>query len=99
MLRTDPYPYLAHLLSAFFHQDAFDDGETSDSILHKFKSVSQPYEAVGARADIERFLHQESDALLDAFESTFAPDLILARSDEDLRAWMQRALDVLRRDP
>lgn len=95
MIATDPYPYLSHLLSAFFHQDAFDDGETSDDVLRDFRRVAQPYEATGVQADIERFLHQNSEKLLRSFEHTFHPDLILANSDDELRAWLNHALSVL----
>lgn len=97
MLSTDAYPYLSHLLSSYFHQDAFDDeGETSESILREFKQVAHAYEVAGLSADIERFLHQAPERALDYFERTFNPDLILAQSDDELRVWLRAALAILR---
>jgi CdiI immunity protein len=84
------------MLDAFFHQDAFDDGETSEEIVREFASVAQPYDVLGVRADIRRFLAQvpAGRALLPYFDEILAPDLILANDDEELKNWLGMVLTL-----
>jgi hypothetical protein len=99
VLVTDPYPYLDHLLGSYFHQDALDDGETAEQIIEQFKATSHAYEVLGTRADIARFLalHEKEVRFREVFERTFRPDVIIGRTDDEARAWLQTALDLLNR--
>jgi hypothetical protein len=94
---NDSYPYLKRLLDAFFHQDAFDEGETSEDIVREFRRVAQPYDVLGVRADVERFLQQvpRGRGLLQHFDEKLAPDLILANDDEELTQWLKMVLTLL----
>jgi len=98
VLVSDPYPYLEHLLAAYFHQDAFDDGETDEEIIRVFKTTSRAYEVLGARADIERFLAQHGGrGLSRALNGAFRHQVVLGESDEEARMWLARTLELLSR--
>ena len=78
------YPYLPHLLGAYFHQDAFEDNATFESIVEDYKQTTHAYEQQGLRADIQQFLHK-----------TFSPDVIIGASDAEARAWLAQVLALL----
>lgn len=94
-----PYPYLAHLLSAYFHQDALDDGQTDDEIVREFAETSHPHDVLGTRADILRFLHQHSAdvGLLESFNQTFKPELSIGTNDAEARTWLTRVQELLQK--
>ena len=99
MHNAHPYPYLAHLLGAYFHQDALDDGQSADDIVRDFAETSHAYDVLGARADILRFLHQHSTDtdLVGSINRTFKPDLSIGNSDAEARAWLTRVQELLER--
>ena len=98
MATIHPYPYLAHLFGAYFHQDALDEGQTDDDILREFAKVSHTHDVLGARADILRFLHahaQDKD-FLGSLNATFTLDLSIGSTDAEARAWLIRADELLK---
>jgi hypothetical protein len=86
----ESYPYLSDLLGGYFHQDAYDDDATHESIMQTFRESSWDYQRLGVRADIKRFIHQHADNLLTDFKETFEPDIIVGESNEDTRAWLMK---------
>lgn len=86
----DRYPYLRDFLGGYFHQDAFDEGQDDGAIVEEFKATSWPFQRLGVRADIGRFLHEHADGLLKAFERTFSPGVTLASTDEQAQAWLRK---------
>jgi hypothetical protein len=99
VLITDPYPYLDHLLGSYFHQDAFDDGDTDEQIIEQFKTTSHAYEVLGVRADIQRYMaqHEGQIGFLQHFKNTFNLQVILGETDDEARQWLRKALEVLSR--
>jgi hypothetical protein len=93
-----PYPYLAHMFGAYFHQDALDDGQTDEAILREFSEVSHAHDVLGARADILRFLHEHPDDkdFLGALNGTFTLDLSIGSTAAEARTWLVRAEQLLR---
>jgi len=88
-----PYPYLAHLFSAYFHEDALDDGQTDDDIIREFVASSHIHDVLGARADILRFLHENaaSTDLVSTVNRTFKLALSIGTTDAEATAWLTRA--------
>lgn len=99
MQNAHQYPYLAHLLSAYFHQDALDDGQTDDDIVRDFAETSHPYDVLGTRADILRLLHQHStdSDFLGTVNRAFKPDLSIGTTDAEARAWLTRVQELLQK--
>lgn len=89
------YPYLEQLLGAYFHQDAFDSGETVEEIIEDFKATSWDYQRLGARADIQRVIHQHPDDLLITIQSLFAPQVVMGDNDAEVRDWLTKLLAML----
>jgi hypothetical protein len=83
-----PYPYLEHLLGAYFHQDCYDEGATNAQLVEDFKQSTHGYEVLGLRADILRFLHLHRGDLKTAIEKAFSPDVSLGETDEGVEAWL-----------
>jgi hypothetical protein len=92
----DRYPYLKTLLGGYFHQDAYDDAENDDEVVEEFIATSWPYQRLGVRADIGRFLHEHPEGLLAALERTFSPGVILATDDAGVRAWLLKVEAALK---
>jgi hypothetical protein len=92
-IRRDDYPYLRNLLGAHFHQDAFDaPGTTDQDILREFRETSWEYQRLGVRADVQRLLHEHGGAhLLEVITEVFAPNVIIGRTDDEVRAWLARS--------
>jgi hypothetical protein len=95
-MEMDRFPYLRDLLGGYFHQDAFDEGRDDDAILVDFKGSSWPFQRLGVRADIGRFLHEHPEHLLEALERTFSPGVTIATSDEQAREWLQKIGEALK---
>jgi hypothetical protein len=93
-MHIQQYPYLSELLGGYFHQDAFDDGESDDDVIRNFIQTSHVYQRLGVRADVQRFLHQHRGELVKAVEKAFAPGVVLWENDEELEAWL-RKLDAM----
>lgn len=91
------YPYLAHLFSAYFHEDALDDGRTDDEIIREFAASSHAHDVLGARADILRFLHENatSSDLVDTANRTFKLALSIGTTAAEVRAWFTHAQSLL----
>lgn len=85
----ESYPYLAHLLGAYFHQDCYDDGETDAEIIADFIASTWPYQRLGTRADIERLLHQHADDLLTAINALFQPDIEMPGTATETADWLR----------
>ena len=86
---AETYPYLAHLLGAYFHQDCYDDGETDAEIIADFIASTWPYQRLGTRADIERLLHQHADDLLVTINTLFKPDIEMPSPHEATADWLR----------
>lgn len=86
----DRFPYLRDFLGGYFHQDAYDEGQDDDAIIGGFKTSSWPFQRLGVRADIGRFLHEHREHVPRAFERTFSPGVTVARTDAEARAWLQK---------
>ena len=84
------YPYLSELVGGYFHQDAYDDGESDENVIRDFIKTSHAYQRLGVRADVQRFLHQHRGELLKALEKAFAPGVVLGESEEELEAWLHK---------
>lgn len=97
MLPSDSYPYLDFMLGSYFHQDAYDDGDSDVDIVKNFLKTTHPYEQLGVRADIMRFLHLNRDSadFLTTFKRVFSPDIIIGRTDAEAKAWLQKCLEQL----
>jgi hypothetical protein len=89
-MAMDRFPYLRDFLGGYFHQDAFDEGQDDDAIIGDFRASSWPFQRLGVRADIGRFLHEHHEQVLQAFERTFSPGVTVARSDDETRTWLQK---------
>jgi hypothetical protein len=94
-MNMDRFPYLRDLLGGYFHQDAYDDGQDDDAILSDFKTSSWPFQRLGVRADIGRFLHEHRDYVLQAFDRTFSPGVTVASNDDEARAWLEKVARAL----
>lgn len=97
MQSDEVYPYLFALLGGYFHQDAWDEGDTVEDIIEEYKRTSQPYEQLGARADIARYLdrHQDDPNFLATLERVFSPSVVTGEDDAAARAWLKRLLGLL----
>lgn len=97
MQHDETYPYLSDLLGGYFHQDAWADGATVESIIEEYKRTSWPYEQLGTRADLQRLLHLHDDdpAFLKTLEATFSASTVVGENDEDARKWLRRVLALL----
>lgn len=93
-MHVQHYPYLSELLGGYFHQDAFDDGESDDDVIRDFIATSHAYQRLGVRADVQRFLLQHRGELMKAWEVAFAPSVTLAENEEELAAWLGK-LDMI----
>lgn len=89
-MEMDGFPYLGDFLGGYFHQDAYDDGQDDDAIIADFKSSSWPFQRLGVRADIGRFLHEHREHVLAALERTFSPGVTIARNNDEARTWLQK---------
>lgn len=89
-MMTNQYPMLATLVQAYFHQD-FDEEEDSAGFgeFARTHSISERTQFV---ADVRAFVAENPENLLDCFERTFQPDLVLADDDEGLREWLAHAM-------
>lgn len=94
-MANHPYFYLNQLLGAYFHQDAYIDGESDESILSTYIESSWPYQRLGVRADILRFLHNHPTGIREAFEKTFVPDVSVGEEDEGVRRWLTKLEETL----
>jgi hypothetical protein len=92
-----PYPYLAHLFSAYFHEDALDDGQTDDDIIREFVASSHEHDVLGARADILRFLHENASNpdLISTVNRTFKLALSIGTTDSEATTWLTSAQRLL----
>lgn len=97
-LYLEPFPYLANLLGGYFHQDAYDDGDTDEDIMREFRKTSWDYQRLGVRADIQRLLHQHGDHLVEAIQQAFQPAVIIGDTDDEARAWLTK-IDRLLDEP
>lgn len=94
-MNMDRFPYLRDFLGGYFHQDAYDEGQDDDAILSDFKTSSWPFQRLGVRADIGRFLHEHRDDVLRTFERTFSPGVTVASNDDEARAWLEKVAQAL----
>jgi hypothetical protein len=94
-----PYPYLAHLLGAYFHQDALDDGRTDEDIFRDFVETSQAHDILGARADILRLLHDHpsDEGILRRLHGLFKLELSIGSTDLEAADWLRRAEQLFRK--
>jgi hypothetical protein len=99
MRSAHPYPYLAHLFSAYFHEDALDDGQTDEDIIRDFVASSHAHDVLGARADILRFLHENASSpdLLAAVNHTFKLALSIGNTDGEAATWLTRIQGLLKK--
>ena len=97
-LHIEPFPYLSNLLGGYFHQDAYDFGDTDEDIMREFRQSSWDYQRLGVRADIRRLLHQHGDHLLEVIQKAFAPSVIVGETDDEARAWLTK-IDRLLDEP
>ena len=97
MQAAHAYPYLAHLFSAYFHQDALDDGQSDEDIVREFAETSHRHDVMGTRADILRYLHQHAldTDFLGGLNGTFKMDLSIGATDGEARAWLTRTENLL----
>jgi putative acetyltransferase len=92
-----PYPYLAHLFAAYFHSDAFRNGESDDDILRAFSDRSHPGDILGTRADSLRFLREHGgEGFLGRLYQHFQLELSNGATDADARAWLAGLENLLR---
>jgi hypothetical protein len=98
MRPAHPYPYLAHLFGAYFHEDALDDGQRDEDIVRDFVQSSHTHDVLGARADILRFLHENgsNSDLVGTINRTFKLALSIGATDSEARAWLTRAESLLK---
>ncbi|HLK69824.1 MAG TPA: contact-dependent growth inhibition system immunity protein [Bryobacteraceae bacterium] len=97
-MEFEPFPYLAGLLGGYFDQDAYTFGDTDEDIVRDFQKTSWDYQRIGVQADIRRLLHEHGDHLLEVMQEAFAPAVIIGRTDDEARAWLQK-IDKLLAEP
>ena|ERR1700743_918010 len=95
------YPYLNHLIGAYFHQDFDIDGHTLAEIIPVSKAGFTEQETQSTIADIQRFLadYGNSDAdVAREFKRIFRPE-ITVEGWEGLttRQWLLRIAELLQR--
>lgn len=86
----EPFPYLGALLGGYFHQDCYDFGDSDEDIMREFRTSSWDYQRMGVQADIKRLLHQHDDHLLEVTQQAFAPAIIIGKTNDEARAWLQK---------
>jgi len=93
-----PYPYLAHLLGAYFDRNALEEGQTDDDVFRKFSDTSPAHDVLGTRADSLRFLseHASDGNFVASLYRNFQLELTSGTTDADARAWLARAERLLR---
>jgi hypothetical protein len=97
-MHIEPFPYLAGLLGGYFHQDAYEFGDTDEDIMREFRKTSWDYQRIGVQADIRRLLHEHGDHLLEAIQKAFEPAVIVGNNNDEARAWLQK-IDGLLQEP
>ncbi len=85
----DSYYYLDDMLGSYFHQDCYDDDETVEDIVAEYIKAAWPYERLGLRADIERFLHRYPNDPLDAMRKFFRNDATPQLDNESMARWLR----------
>ena len=86
------YPYLAHLLGAYLHQDYLVVSGSEEGAIDDFLALEPPYFGWGLRADLERFLDDHARAPLAALEATFPGAIYVGEDDAAARAWVGQVL-------
>lgn len=84
-----PYPMLAYLADAYFHQDADLFGDTNDAIFREWASVENAGRRADMAAEIDAFLAAHPAAPLTAFNTLFEPGMWLAEDDAELVATLK----------
>ena len=85
---SDQYPYLGHLLGAWFHQDFDLEGDVPE-VLAAFVASEHPEVAWAVLADIRRFLNYRSNDLDSAFQCIFTPDIDPAGWGKTTAEWLR----------
>ncbi len=94
--RKPPYPHLADMTDAYFHQDYDIFGETLEEVLAEYARTSHLHEVEGAIRELEDLLKTPMAGLLQRFESGVGGiDFIIAKDDVGARAWLDHTRDVL----
>jgi hypothetical protein len=91
------YHYLNDLLSGYFHQDCYDDGATNDDIVNEYVKTNWPYDRLGLRADIERFLHAHPDDSFDEMKRIFSMSAYPELDNERMKQWLATVVKQLAR--
>jgi hypothetical protein len=89
-MSADAYFYLAHFLGAYLHQDYVVVSGSIEGAIDDFLTHEPRYCAWGLRADLERFLSENPQAPLAAFNQTFPGAFHIGDGDADARAWLDR---------
>jgi hypothetical protein len=86
---SEQYPYLEHLLGAYFHQDCYDFGDTNEDILNDYVESNWPHQRLGLRADIERFLHAHPDDAFEAMTKRFSMSAYPQLDNMSMAKWLR----------
>jgi hypothetical protein len=84
----DGYYYLDGMLG-YFHQDCAMNGETVEDIINEYIKTNWPYDRLGLRADIARFLHRHPDDPFDAMVKLFSMNAYPQPDNESMSNWLR----------
>lgn len=93
------FPFLAHLIGAYFHQDYSIDGPEMEDVVDAYVKVSSPASLSGLVADIDRFLAIEDPTLDDLFVRIFEPGIIANEFRPTTREFLLAIRDRVQSSP
>ena len=78
---------LDNLLGAYFHQDYDLIADTLDGLLDDFVAHTAPAEVEDVLRDVDRFRHNHSAALSQAFHHAFPNALLIGSTEQEAACW------------
>ena len=91
----DDYYYLDGMLG-YFHQDAYSFGDTNEDIIAEYIKTNWPYDRLGLRADIQRFLHRQPDDSFDAMIKIFSMTAYPQLDNQSMAQWLREVVVKLK---
>lgn len=89
------YPYLAHLLGGWFHQDFDVVGDTLEAIMADYRQSAGPHGIAGLHADIHRLIQFHGERLDAAFVELFGTVVEFEGWGLSARQWLERIDQLL----
>ena len=83
-------------IGEYFHKDCYANGDTNDEIVEAYIRSNWPYQRLGLRADIERFLHENANDALDALNREFYLGAYPQPDNLSMANWLRAVASRLR---